>query len=200
MKTTHLVAMVAIAGASLCAGQSGTAQKATVTVCIESGPHVVGVQPLASKMFASIGVRIDWRARNSCPVGVGAIQVHMSYDPPGKRKFKTLAFSQPYEGIIVVFPDHVHELNRDGGPSLMAHVLVHEITHVLEGISRHSATGIMKARWDANDFSEMDYKPLPFAQEDIDLIYAGLMARQARAAQVVTAMVSLVTRAAVAGQ
>ena len=67
----------------------------------------------------------------------------------------------------------------------------------MEGISRHSATGIMKARWDDNDYCAMRRKPLDFAQEDVDLIYAGLKARQARAALAVTAMVS---RAAVAGQ
>jgi hypothetical protein len=142
-------------------------------------------------MFASIGVRIDWHDRDSCPVGEGAIQVRLSYDPP---KFTALAFAQPHQGTIVVFPDRVHESSRYGGPSVLAHVLVHEITHVLEGIDRHSATGIMKARWDDNDFSEMEYQPLPFAQEDIDLIYAGLKARQARLA---TAMMS---GALVAGQ
>jgi hypothetical protein len=70
---------------------------------------------------------------------------------------------------------------------LLAHVLVHEITHVLEGISRHSATGIMKDRWDDNDYSEMRRKPLRFAQEDVNLIYDGLKARQARVATAVTA-------------
>src|ERR1022692_837572 len=61
MKTTRLVAMLAMAGASLFAGQSAATQKATVTVCMEPDQHVLmGVRPLASAMFASIGVRIDW--------------------------------------------------------------------------------------------------------------------------------------------
>jgi hypothetical protein len=198
MKTTRLVAMVAMAGASLCAGQNATAQKATVTVCIESDPNVLmGVRPLASKMFATIGVRIDWRVLRSCPVGVGAIQVSLSYHSPGIRKFETLAFAQPYERAIVLFPDRVHELNRNGGPSLLAHVLVHEITHVLEGICRHSATGVMKDRWDRVDYFEMGRNPLPFTQEDIDLIYDGLRVRQARVA---TAVTTVASAEAVAGQ
>jgi hypothetical protein len=196
MRTQKLVvAMAAMAGASLCAGQSAAAQEATVTICSESDPHVLmGVQQLASKMFASIRVRIDWRERDSCPVGVSAIQVRLTYDPPGIRKSHPLAFAKPDKGTIVVFPHRVQDANRNGGPSLMAHVLVHEITHVLEGISRHSATGIMKARWDDNDYFEMSCKPLSFAREDVDLIYAGLKAWQARAASA-TAVVS---RAAVA--
>src|ERR1035441_1563634 len=81
MKTTRLVAMLAMAGASLCAGQSAATQKATVTVCMEPDQHVLmGVRPLASAMFASIGVRIAWHERDSCPVGVGAVQVRLSPD------------------------------------------------------------------------------------------------------------------------
>src|ERR1022692_4940389 len=131
MKTTRLVAMLAMAGASLFAGQSAAPQKATVTVCMEPDQHVLmGVRPLASAMFASIGVRIDWRERDSCPAGVGAIQVRLSYNSTGMRNSEALAFAQPYEGTVVVFLDRVQELNRNGVRSVMAHVLVHEITHV----------------------------------------------------------------------
>jgi hypothetical protein len=199
MKTAHSVVMVVMAGTSLCARQSVAPQNATVTVCIESDPHVlVGVRPLVLKMFANIGVKIDWREPDSCPVGVGAIQVSLSYDPPSIHGFENLAFARPYEGTIVVFPDRVHELNHDGGPSLLAHVLVHEITHVLEGICRHSATGVMKDRWYRDDYFEMVRKPLPFAQEDIVLIYEGLKARRAHV--VGTAVTAAVSAGAVAGQ
>jgi len=198
MKITRVVAMAAMAGASLWARQSVAAPQATVTVCIESDPHVLmGVRPLASEMFANIGVRIDWRKPDSCPVGVGAIQVSLSFHQPGNRKFEILAFAEPYAGTIVLFPDRVNELNRNGGPSLLAHVLVHEITHMLQGIDRHSAAGIMKARWYRNDYFEMVRKPLPFAQEDIALIYEGLKKR--RAGLPIAAKVA-VNAGAVAGQ
>jgi len=104
-----------------------------------------------------------------------------------------LAFAQPYEGRIVVFLDRVAELNRNKGLSVLASVLVHEITHVLEGVSRHSSTGIRKARWDYRDYFEMSRRPLPFAQEDVNLIYNGLKARH-------MAPVGVVTLAVVAGQ
>jgi hypothetical protein len=78
---------------------------------------------------------------------------------------------------------------------VLAHVLVHEITHVLEGIDRHSATGIMKAHWNYNDYLEMRRKPLPFAHEDVNLIYDGLKAPRVAPA----AMLTRVARAAVAG-
>jgi Zn-dependent protease with chaperone function len=190
MKTKRLAAMLIMAGASLCAGQRAVTEKATVVVCMEPDQHVLmGVRPLASAMFASIGVRIDWRERDSCPVGVGAVQVRLSHDSPRIRNSEALAFARPYAGTIVVFIDRVQQLDRQGVRSVMAHVLVHEITHVIEGIDRHSATGIMKAHWNANDYFEMRRKPLPFAQEDVNLIYDALkIPRAAPAATVARAV------------
>jgi hypothetical protein len=144
---------------------------------MDPAPQVLmGVRPLASAMFGSIGVRIEWHERDSCPAGVGAIQVHLSHDSTGVRDSRAdaLAFAQPYVRTIVIFLDRVQELNRNGGPSVLAHVLVHEITHVLEGIDRHSANGIMKAHWNDRDYLEMRRKPLVFAEEDVNLIYAGM--------------------------
>ena len=190
MKIPRLTAMLAMAGANLCAGQSATAQKANVTICMDLAPQVLmDVRRLASAMFAGIGVRIDWRERDSCPVGIGTIQVRLSQDSTSIRdsSAEALAFAQPYAGSIVVFLDRVQELNRNGGPSVLAHVLVHEITHVIEGIDRHSATGIMKAHWNEQDYFEMRRKPLVFAEEDVNLIYAGLKVRQARVATAQTA-------------
>src|ERR1035441_2688583 len=56
----------------------------------------------------------------------------------------------------------------------------------LEGISRHSSTGIMKARLDYHDYFEMRRKPLPFAQEDVNLIYDGLKVPRVAPAAVAT--------------
>jgi hypothetical protein len=68
-----------------------------------------------------------------------------------------LAFALPYRGTAV-----------------LAHVMAHEITHLLEAVSWHSETGVMKARWDADDFIRMAITPLSFEPEDIDLIQRGL--------------------------
>jgi hypothetical protein len=187
MKTQRLAAMLAMTAASLCAGQSAVTQKATVTVCMESDWKALeGVRPLTAAMFAHIGVRIVWRTRDACPVGVDAIQVRLSRDSTSVRNvsFEALAATQPYARTVTVFLDRVKDLNRSRGISVMAVVLAHEITHVLEGIDRHSATGIMKARWDNHDYLEIGRQTLAFAQDDIDLIYAGLKVPRAAEAAV----------------
>jgi len=60
---------------------------------------------------------------------------------------------------------------------VLAHVMVHEIAHVLQGVCRHSDSGIMKAEWSPRELREMSFKALPFAREDVGLIYLGLAVR-----------------------
>ena len=60
---------------------------------------------------------------------------------------------------------------------ILAHVMVHEIAHVLEGIDRHSKEGVMKSQWTLDDFKKMAYKPLPFYPEDVLLIRQGVAER-----------------------
>jgi hypothetical protein len=58
-----------------------------------------------------------------------------------------------------------------------AHVLAHEIVHILEGCSRHSASGLMKAQWNKAEISQMQSTDLPIAREDIDLVHRGMEKR-----------------------
>jgi hypothetical protein len=88
-----------------------------------------------------------------------------------------MAFAQLQEAVhIVVLYDRIQKSAGDPtqASALLAHVMTHEITHLLQGVSRHSETGVMKAHWDKHDLAQMAYKPLPFAPEDIDLIQHGL--------------------------
>jgi len=129
-------------------------------------------------MFAKIGVEIDWRSLGtSCPAR--ALVVSLETQEPDRFFPHAFGYAQPYEGThIHVFYDRVQ---KAVGPSrvryLLAHVLVHEITHMLEGTVRHSESGIMKARWDAEESTDLHWKPLEFAPEDIHLIYSGLAGR-----------------------
>ena len=66
--------------------------------------------------------------------------------------------------------------------AILAHVLAHEIGHVLQRTNQHAQTGVMKAHWNGQDYDAMEKKPLEFTPDDVDLIVRGLTARKAQAA------------------
>ena len=64
--------------------------------------------------------------------------------------------------------------------ALLAHAMAHEIAHLLQGINRHSESGILKGHWSGTDCARMAYFPLMFTPEDAILIHRGLEERRAR--------------------
>src|SRR6202022_2873401 len=112
------------------------------------------------------------------------LRISFSQDTPAKRLPHALAYALPYEGTHnVIFYDRVQRAVRAADVAcLLAHVLVHEITHILQGIQRRSDQGVMKAAWDGSDYVAMTWKPLAFSSHDIELIHRGLAAGAARAA------------------
>ena len=189
MKFTAMMAIVAVMGMTAWAGESGPANEPKVTVCMERGGDMVTTlraQTAASKMFSEVGVKIEWHGQSSCPAD--ALRISLSTSTPANLLPSAWAYALPYEGShIVVFCDRIQKAvamapGRVQVPSLLAHVLVHEITHILQGFNRHSASGVMKTRWDFDDFSHMDWKPLQFTEEDVMHIHQGLNARASRLA------------------
>jgi len=185
MKITAVTMLAVLSGAAAEAGKPGQPAERTVIVCMESdaiGAAVaVPAKEIASKMFAAIGVTLDWR--HNCPAQ-GILISLSEHDQAERRLPQAFGYALPYEGThIVIFYDRLQR-SADPAliPSLLAHVMVHEITHILEGIARHSSQGVMKAAWDGSDYSAMPLTPLPFAPEDIDLIHRGLAERAAQAA------------------
>jgi hypothetical protein len=174
MKIAAMTLMAVLAGVAAQASEPGQPAEQTVTVCMEHDPSgaVMRAKKTASKMFSDIGVKLDWR-RECPPQG---IVISSSEDTPAKRMPHALAYALPYEGThIVIFYDRVRRTVRPAMiPCLLAHVLVHEITHILQGIQRHSDQGMMKATWDGSDYLAMEWKPFAFAPADIELIHRGL--------------------------
>jgi hypothetical protein len=176
-----LATVVVAAAATTWGGEKGAELGRAVTVCIDpngDGVEIRSAQGLASKLFARIGVRIDWRELRSCTTGGRSLQVSLSYKTPPNQLPGSLAYALPYEGShIVVFYDRVQQSDPNLRTRLLAYALAHEITHILEGITRHSKRGIMKAHWDGEDRFEIGLGHLGFAPEDVDLIYRGLDTR-----------------------
>ena len=94
-----------------------------------------------------------------------------------------LAFTHPYARsnarITILFDRLNRSLSAQSArpARLLAHLMVHEITHVLQRVDRHSETGIMKAHWDSGDYFEMARKKFVLSLIDIDLVNKGLDAR-----------------------
>lgn len=179
-----LTALAMVIGGSAHAAEDGAAR--INVYLLEHGDVPAGIrfaaQMQAAKMFADIGVRIEWRCCRSPRASAGqAIFITFETDTRDKQQPAALAYALPYEGIhIKVFYGRIVKMVPASGRSaLLAHVLVHEITHVIQGVARHSEEGVMKAAWSAADFQEMLWKPLPFTTQDIDLIARGLNASAA---------------------
>jgi hypothetical protein len=128
---------------------------------------------LANRMFAAAGVHIDWCT--GCRHRAGVIVIEIIPPDAGRLATNWLAYALPYEGSRIALDfDRIKHNDRVLQSRLLAHVLVHEITHILQGTSRHSDSGIMKANWTKADFAAMDHKPLPFTQADVEGIHLGL--------------------------
>jgi hypothetical protein len=178
MTKTGMALMLYTAATASYAGQPQ--QKLTVYVrntVVVPCTVLMPTEALAGKMFAEIGILLEWR--NGKPPGEFSqrlILIEFTTGTPESLKPGALAFARPYEGShITVFYDRVVAMHYPR--SLLAHVLVHEITHLLQGIDRHSDTGVMKANWTKKEYDVMRMGTLRFAPEDVDLIYSGLANR-----------------------
>jgi hypothetical protein len=186
MKITAIATMAIIAGATAHAKINVGSTERTVVVCMSADEHSLQAgeaRALASKMFGDIGVTIRWgRMGHGCPMD--GIQISLAENSPKSVHPGTLAYAQPYEGThICVFYDRIALFPEKLLPRVLAHVLVHEITHILQGVARHSNQGVMQAHWDGSDFADMRRRPLAFTKEDIELIHLGLAWRAARVSQ-----------------
>jgi hypothetical protein len=189
MKLVALVTMAAVGTGAWAAEAGGTAPR-SVTVCTSgfgAVPDVYVARKMASKIFSSIGVELAWPTPGSCPASPEAIKISFADRAPKAASAGALAYAFPYalpnEGThIVVLYKRVKETQSGCTPQLLAYVLVHEITHTLQAIVRHSESGIMKAHWDFADYQKMRRASLVFAAEDVELIHLGLDARAARLA------------------
>ena len=179
-----LTAMATMAAFLACGVWATDRQKAVVCIEKDELTEIVNVaSEIASKMFIPAHVALDWhRELRFCRESSGRVVI-VSFSTRTSTNFMpgALAFALPYEGQhIVVFYDRIYYANPQIRTVLLAHVIVHEIAHILQGIVHHSEEGIMKARWDRNDFAVMKLQPLTFTSTDLRLIRDGMANHQVR--------------------
>lgn len=164
-----------------------------IRVCVNSNSNtstivLIRAKAISSRMFATARVNVEWSSIGAerYPESRQSQSVILDFvtNAPLSQHPGAFAYAQVYDAVhIVVLLDRI-ESSADSPiqlSTLLAHVMTHEITHLLQGISRHSETGVMKAHWSAKDILQMVHEPLRFAPEDIDLIQRGLVHRRATA-------------------
>jgi len=145
-----------------------------------------------TQILAQAGVRVRWldkdpqRSSKSgyTPCGPGrtapTIVVIFSETAPERLEPAVVAQARPYatDGVrITFFRDRLQSFfyaMPSWVGSVLGHVMAHEIAHVLQGISRHSETGLMRPHWSHGDYRQMPVKPLPLTPYDIQLIRRGM--------------------------
>lgn len=188
-----------IALATAAQAQNGLEKtSATITVYVhleepaDTDLNVVRAEGIASLIFADAGVHINWRfgkagrANKSFP-----IMVELTTNTPDVLLPGALASSAVYgEAHIRIYLDRIKNAcqrsSRLSTP-LLAHAMAHEITHILQGVSHHSETGLMKAAWTQVEIEQMAIKPATLTDEDLHLIRVGLAKRDVRQLEATTA-------------
>ena len=170
---------MAIAAFLIAAASAGT-QPADVTVYVNQDagtPNAIiqKAQTIVTWIYAREGIRIAW---DKSPAGK-VIHIRFTGQTPGDFRPDALAYAAPFAGgenSIVVLYDRVEQWARPSlVPVLLAHVLVHEIAHILQACDHHANHGIMKRRWQAGDFDAMTKFQLRFTAEEVDLMRQGLL-------------------------
>jgi hypothetical protein len=179
MKLIGAVAILA-AGTWPLGARTGKLPGPVITVCTNPGAELATfyrAQGTASRLLKEADVRIKWQNNaGACAGADPGIIVDLSFATPEDLHPGALAYALPFERTrIVVFYDRIHDaVEPSWMPALLGHVLAHEIVHILQGVDRHASSGIMKPRWNARDYKDMQLGLLTFTADDIALIHRGL--------------------------
>lgn len=186
MRATAILSLIVI-GTSAPAESLADEARTTVKVCVvrdlsDGGLNLLLAERVAAQIVAEAGARIAWHlGEPSRGERDRAIIIDLTSNTPDTLEPGALAYAQAFEGVhIRVFWDRVQ--NAAGRANrrttfLLAHVMAHEIVHILECTDRHSKTGLMKARWTEMEIEQMSIRPLSLAPEDVQLIRQGLLKR-----------------------
>ena len=146
----------------------------------------------ASKILATAGVHVTWttatpdHSKDRCGP---PIILRFSIDDRSASNPRAFAYARPFNpdaGEITVFWEKLGKISaRYMCPlgNLLAHVLAHEVAHILQARDYHADTGLMRSSWGAVDYFQMMRGHLPFTPVDIQLVHEGMELRAAYGAK-----------------
>jgi hypothetical protein len=199
MKFSSLMASVFLSGLmfsgrTLQAAEFKTSAPNSVNICLTGDAEhfvVTQAEDIAARMFSDIGIHLEWYHddRHCKNPPENFLVVMLSSGAPENKAPGALAFSLLHTNphIQVFYNRILKTVEPLAVHKLLAHVLAHEIAHMLEGTGRHSGSGLMRAHWDTPDLHQMSYKPMAFTPLDASLIRSGLSQRQTRLSAMATA-------------
>jgi hypothetical protein len=175
MKFTVMATM-----AAMLATGAWAAGREKVVVCVDEGDQgevMNNATRIVDRIFIPVGLMLEWHGEGRlCPGHSDRIiRISLSTHSNPDLHPGAWAYALPYEGEhIVVFYDRLQRAYSGSVATLLAYVIAHEMTHILQGISRHSEKGIMKAQWDQEDYARMKLRLLGFTETDFQLIRQGI--------------------------
>lgn len=183
MKQTW-TALAALAAAAIVQGH------AVVSACTHDRaalrPFVQSqAEDVAGRLFASIGIEVRWVPAPRCakdpPTG-SVVYVYYEASAPSDAPADVSAFAR-FGGsrVPAVYLLYDRVLSRESGfwyrplvPTVMGYLLAHELTHAIQGVVRHSTSGLMKPYWTARDQAAMVDGKMTFTSADVVLLRARL--------------------------
>src|SRR5262245_52921387 len=142
---------------------------------------VGGATSELTRLYADIGVQLEWR--DAPAAGSGADVIHVILLPNETGDLRRAA--DTVMGAAVSINDRTHvayifyrrlraEADRYATSTIqaLACAMAHEIGHLLMPHVQHSTEGLMRARWYRDDFSRADQGQLRFTREQVALIQA----------------------------
>jgi hypothetical protein len=154
----------------------------TVYFASKGATVTFAAQKIADSVFQKAGITVAWETRTPPRTALPGIsmRVDLAEDTPAEYLPGALAVAYPYACTrrITVFTDRVRALapRPDLESALLGYVLAHEITHVLQGLERHSEEGVMKAGWSIIDRTKIFSRQLTLLDEDTLLMRQGMAA------------------------
>jgi hypothetical protein len=143
---------------------------------------VYRAKALATRLFAKAGVPVAFSShqdkRDKQPRM--EFQMYIQTETLGEVNSSALARSFPFRsnGQVQIYYSRIANYNpAESRPAVLAYIMVHELTHVFQGVKRHSENGVMKETWDREDFKKIEKATLEFDQTDVVMIQNGLRAR-----------------------
>jgi hypothetical protein len=130
-------------------------------------------QDEVARIFADAGLGIEW-TETGPRFTVQIVASALGY-APASSSVMGVALRKPDSATAQIFFKQVQDFARAYHvevSTLLAHVIAHEIGHLLLPRTPHSATGLMKADWDRALLREAAAGSLTFTDEQIQRILA----------------------------